>query len=408
MGNFFVRRNVKVFIVFFAVVCLACGFGWAMPVVKTAAMRAPAGETVATRSVTAGETVATRGVTAGESAATRGVTAGESAVAMRAATGEIAHVATDKPRLSFAVMSDIHIYEDNEDVHRRFTAALQDYWQLNREIGLLAVNGDLTNGFPEHFAILRRLIEGTPHAPLHFTLGNHDFYRMRYNDRKEKDLRHFPNSWSNEKALQLFQRFTGYERPYHDVWLNGYHFIFMSHEKYVNSRLTHGRNGFISDAQLKWLRQKLQERPSQEQTREQTQGQTQEQTRERKLLGTRGAGGSKRPTFVFFHHPLPNTLPGSEGEAMIWQHKELRNILEEHPEVVFFSGHTHAGLKKTKQMHADRFLMLGSSSIMRHGESVYVEVYDDYLDIHSRDHLQKEWIPERSFRYDLKHLSDNS
>ncbi|WP_187119692.1 metallophosphoesterase family protein [Numidum massiliense] len=362
------------FIVIFAVVCLACGFGWAMPVVKTAAMRAPAGETVATI----------------------GVTAGESAVAMRTTTGEIAHVAADKPRLSFAVMSDIHIYEDNEDVHRRFTAALQDYWQLNREIGLLAVNGDLTNGFPEHFTILRRLIEGTPHAPLHFTLGNHDFYRMRYNDRKEKDLRHFPNSWSNEKALQLFQRFTGYERPYHDVWLNGYHFIFMSHEKYVNSRLTHGRNGFISDAQLMWLRQKLQER------------QPQEQTREQKLLGTRGAGGSKRPTFVFFHHPLPNTLPGSEGEAMIWQHKELRNILEEHPEVVFFSGHTHAGLKKTKQMHANRFLMLGSSSIMRHGESVYVEVYDDYLDIHSRNHLQKEWIPERSFRYDLKHLSDNS
>lgn len=279
----------------------------------------------------------------------------------------------NSPNLTFAVMSDIHIHAHNTDVHRRLTKALEDYRRINPNMRLIVINGDLTNGFPSHYSVLERLLDSVPHPPIHFTPGNHDFYKMLYNRQGKLDFDHLPNGWSSEEAMRLFQKFTGYDRPYHDVWVDGYHFVFLASEKSRDADRSIGKNGYLSDTQLNWLEEKLKERP----------------------LGTH------KPTFVFFHHPLPNTVEGSEGEAQIVQHRALRRILDRHPEVIFFSGHTHYSLRKTNQVFADRFFMLGSSSIMRHEESLYIEVYDDHVDIHSRDHGRGEWIRDKFVRHDL-------
>lgn len=282
--------------------------------------------------------------------------------------------AAEQPVLSFAVMSDIHIHKNNTEVHRRLTSALRDYGQINPQLDLIAINGDLTNGFPSHYDVLRRLLAETPHPPLHFTNGNHDFNKMLYNGDGKKDLKHLPNGWSSEKALALFKAFTGYDQPYHDVWVKGYHFIFLANEKSRDHSRTIGKHGYLSKQQLGWLQEKLAEQRD----------------------------GGRNPKFVFFHQPLPNTLSGSQKDVNIIQHGALRQILKQYPEVIFFSGHTHYNLRKTEQMHFDTFLMLGSSSIMRHQESLYVEVYDDYINIHSRDHHLREWISGKSYRYRTK------
>lgn len=274
----------------------------------------------------------------------------------------------DEPVLAFAVMSDIHIYKRNVDVHNRFIRALQDYRKVNGQLDLLVINGDLTNGFPSHYRTLKAILDLNPHPNIHFTLGNHEFYRMLYNARGEKDIRRYPNGWSNQKALRLFTTFTGYEKPYYDTWVKGYHFIFLANEKY--SRAT-GKNGNMSNAQLRWLEDKLKERRSHE----------------------------KKPVFVFAHHPLPNTVDGSQYDVNIVQHKQLKRILKRHPEVIFFSGHTHYNLRETRQHYFDTFLTLGSSSVKRNEESLYVEVYRDHLRVYGRDHKRGQWIPQASFRY---------
>lgn len=282
-------------------------------------------------------------------------------------------LAANGPNVSFAVMSDIHIHNKNTDVHQRLQRALTDYWRLNPQLDFIAINGDLTNGFPSHYDVLRRILTEVPHAPLHFTPGNHDFYKMLYNRKGELDREHLPNGWSSEKAIALFKQFTGYDKPYHDVWVNGYHFIFLANEKSRDFDQSIEKHGYISDKQLLWLQQQL----------------------------VKGAGEANKPTFVFFHQPLPRTLSGSQYDVSIMQHQKLRRLLEQHPKVIFFSGHTHYSLRRTNQKYFDSFLMLGSSSIMRNEESLYVEVYDDYIDIFSRDHRRGEWIPNKAYRYKL-------
>lgn len=279
--------------------------------------------------------------------------------------------AANEAKVRFAVISDIHIHKYNIAVHQRLKRALRDYWQINPHMDFIAINGDLTNGFPSHYETLRRLLAETPHPPLHFTPGNHEFNKMLYNGRGKFDFDHLPNGWSSEQAMALFKNFTGYEKPYHDAWVNGYHFIFMADEKSRDVDRSIDKHGYISQQQFAWLEKKLRE----------------------------GEAGEHKPTFVFFHQPLPNTLSGSEKDVNIIQYKELRRILNRYPETILFSGHTHYSLRKTNQKHFDQFLMLGSSSIKFNEESLYIEVYDNYIDIHSRDHRRGEWISGKSFRY---------
>lgn len=280
-------------------------------------------------------------------------------------------VASAEPNVTFSVMSDIHIHKTNSDAHRRLTKVLKDYQEINSDMDLMVINGDLTNGFPAHYQVLRRLLNTVPHPPIHFTPGNHDFYKMLYNHKGELDFKNVPNGWSSEQAMALFKDFTEYDNPYHDTWVKGYHFIFLATEKSRDFDQSIGKNGYISEEQLRWLKSKLNEQ----------------------------SADTRKPTFVFFHQPLPDTLNGSQYDVNIVQHRALRNILDNHSEVIFFSGHTHYNLRTTKQQYVDNFLMLGSSSVMRHGESLYVEVYDDYVDIHSCDHLRGEWIAEKFLRY---------
>lgn len=281
---------------------------------------------------------------------------------------------TKRPILTFAVMSDLHIHKHNYDVHKRLLRALDDYGRFDPQMDLMVMNGDLTNGFPSQYEVLRQLLKAAAPPPLHFTPGNHEFNKMLYNSAGEKDEAHIPNSWSSQKAVQLFKQFTGYDRPYHDVWVKGHHFIFLANEKSRDVDRAIGKHGWLSGRQLAWLEKKLKE--------------------------SRGTAG--KPTFVFCHHPLPNTLPGTEHDVNIIQHQALERILSRHPEIIFFSGHTHYSLRKTVQRHVGSFLMLGSSSIQRHGESLYVEVYDGHVVIRSRDHERGEWIPDRTYRYPEK------
>lgn len=286
-------------------------------------------------------------------------------------SSSIVESAPKEPNVTFAIMSDIHIHKHNRAVHRRFMQALEDYHHIHPTMDFMVINGDLTNGFPSHYDVLRRLLHSVPHPPIYFTPGNHDFYKMLYNKEGKLDFKNVPNGWSSEQAMELFKDFTGYDKPYHDTWVNGYHFIFLAPEKSRDFDLSIGKNGYISEAQLNWLNEKLNERTV----------------------------DAEKPKFVFFHQPLPNTVSGSQYDVNIVQHRKLRRILDQHPEVIFFSGHTHYNLRTTEQQHVDTFLMLGSSSVMRHGESLYVEVYDDYVDIHSRDHLRGEWIADKFLRY---------
>ncbi|TXK82660.1 metallophosphoesterase [Paenibacillus sp. N3.4] len=192
-------------------------------------------------------------------------------------------------------------------------------------------------------------------------------------------------SWSSKQAVALFDRTWGYDKPYHELIVEGYRFLFLSGEAYRDVNASVGEDAFLSPEQLVWLRERL------------------------------GAAEPGKPVFVFLHQPLPQTLDGTDQELGVVQHQELRALLDAHPNVIFFSGHTHWNLETTKQVKQLKFLAASSASIRQvwssHNrpetraisQSLIIDVYADHVVINRREHTEKRWIePSIAKGYDTK------
>ncbi|WP_027415854.1 hypothetical protein [Aneurinibacillus terranovensis] len=86
---------------------------------------------------------------------------------------------------------------------------------------------------------------------------------------------------TEQDSIRRFLDFAGYHQLFYDKWIKGYHFIFLGSEQYRQSNPYNYEDAYLSDEQLDWLRTKLKE------------------------------GDRKRPTFIFLHQPLPDTVSGS-------------------------------------------------------------------------------------------------
>ena len=66
------------------------------------------------------------------------------------------------------------------------------------------------------------------------------------------------------------------------------------------------------------------------------------------------------------HQPLPNTVSWSRSRSLqndIVQQNQLRTILSQYPEVMFFSGHTQLQLGLEHDIVKDQFTMVNDSSV---------------------------------------------
>ncbi|WP_424766496.1 metallophosphoesterase family protein [Paenibacillus sp. sgz302251] len=279
------------------------------------------------------------------------------------------------PLLQFSVMSDIHIKEGDPIAQIRFLKALRDHRNINPNSSILILNGDLTNGQNKNYKRLEKLLRKVQHAPVHATIGNHEYYQIwKY---EHAGLRLNPH-WTSEKAKELFQNRFGYKKPYHDLWLDDYHFIFLGSEQYRDFDKSVQEDAYLSQKQLNWLARRLEENSITPYSK------------------------TKKPIFVFLHQPLVQSLDGSENARGVIQHKELRQLLRNYPHVLLFSGHTHLDLENTKQMAFDNFHIIGTGSIRQvreqhfvpthKSESLIVEVYNNRIVIKKREHISKRWI----------------
>ncbi len=71
------------------------------------------------------------------------------------------------------------------------------------------------------------------------------------------------------------------------------------------------------------------------------------------------AGGRRRPIFVFQHPHLTDTVYGSIN----WGNDDLISILTDYPQVIDFSGHSHAPINDPRSIHQKFFTSLGTGSI---------------------------------------------
>ncbi len=218
-----------------------------------------------------------------------------------------------KTVLRFIAMSDLHFKVDEGEEPARFQAgmkmaydyaAAQDY----KKIDALYIVGDFANrGSEGEMRLVKQYIDENVHPETDVTLmlASHEFFSP---DKEEGALC---------RLREIFRQ----EPDLHKVF-GGFHFISVSTE----------RGCRIFDEKKAWIREQL------------------------KIAA---ADGAKKPIFFFQHPHLTDTVYGSIG----WGEDDIIPILMDYPQIVDFSGHSHAPVNDPRSIHQKYFTSLGCGSL---------------------------------------------
>lgn len=81
----------------------------------------------------------------------------------------------------------------------------------------------------------------------------------------------------------------------------------------------------------------------------------------RRELAVAHADDPKKPIFFMFHPQFQNTVYGS---AVLWRTSNITRITMNHPQVVAFSGHSHAPLHDPRTVHQKHFTCFGTGAVI--------------------------------------------
>jgi 3',5'-cyclic AMP phosphodiesterase CpdA len=273
--------------------------------------------------------------------------------------GKSGHV--KEPELVFPVISDIHIKKSGTIDMQKFHDALKQLNEQAPKQDAVVVVGDLTdNGLQEEYDRFFSVydVKKQPQVVSLMAIGNHD-YR---------------NGLSEAGAQKRFLTETGMESIYDHKVIKGYHFIILGTENGLTV-------GYYSKEQIQWLGEQLEQAEK---------------------------DSPKKPIFVFLHHPLKNTVFGSERVTAM-NGELLYNTLKQYPQVIHFSGHTHYPLDDPRTIHQKDFTSVGTSSVsyiwtgtgylqgelppghQNISQGLIVEVYKNKVVIKRRDFHKNDW-----------------
>jgi len=253
-------------------------------------------------------------------------------------------------KLQFSAVADVHMETNAFFRFVEFAQVLTDMGAAKQKQDALVLVGDNTmNGQPTEYIMLYGLLSRyNKAANLLVAMGNHDLNRGSY-DTPTAIARH-----------NLFlQSYTGMmnNTPFTSQVINGYTFIVLGDEL-----PQHDTTAVISQAQLDWLAETLEESP---------------------------AG---KPVFIFLHQQLGHSFGGwgSVGE----QSEAIREIIEGHSNVFFFNGHLHRPYE-VKQIGGVTYVnlpnLIGGGV---NGMGVQVEAYENKVLLRARNYLTGEWLGE--------------
>ncbi len=218
------------------------------------------------------------------------------------------------PVLRFVVCSDIHISEEGGLMWNRVEEMMETSYAYSRSqpyqaLDAVVVCGDLTDdGSAEQLRLYRKLMDGCvlEGTTLLSMLGNHE---------------HFSHN-----RLAPYRSIV--DTSYHNhLVINGYHFISVSP--------TEEENAYTADA-TDWLREQVSDAAS---------------------------DAPDQPIFVFQHHHLKDTVYGSHDLWTTESTPAFRAAFEGFPQVIDFSGHSHAPINHPLSIWQDEFTMLATGTL---------------------------------------------
>ena len=217
-----------------------------------------------------------------------------------------------KPVLRFLVVSDVHYADNREKEHERMEKALKTAYELSEKeeyskLDALYVVGDFSK-------------RGTEAQMLGFKKTLDDFVKEE-TDVTVSLASHEYMTDGEEAALERFSRIFNMEYDSHKV-INGYHFI----------SVTSTNGCHFDDAKQAWVAEEL-----------------------KKAV----ADDPRRPIFFFQHPHIMGTVYGSAN----WGEDELTAILMNYPQIINFSGHSHAPINDPRSIHQKHFTCLGTGTL---------------------------------------------
>lgn len=208
--------------------------------------------------------------------------------------------------LEFASISDIHLKSYESIEQHRFEKAIELSYQHTNSLDAVIINGDFTDGGHDpQYARFNDVIDRkvTTNIPVIVNLGNHE------NGRNESD------------SHTYFSETMGYGID-HVFNVNGYYFITLG---------VHYGDRYL-DAQAIWLQSKLamvtKEKPNQ-------------------------------PVFVLIHYPAYQTTANSLRNGR----NTFKAVMEQYPQVVNISGHSHSPLQDPRMIHQEKFTSFNNGSL---------------------------------------------
>lgn len=279
----------------------------------------------------------------------------------------------EQPLYSFQVLSDTHITADSNHLHsQHLRMALEDIRNTDPDsVGIFHV-GDVTdNGEAAQYMEYSRVVNSVKDIPYIYCVpGNHDLRNQTY-----------------DMALERFLENTNAPSGYYSKKVGDATYIFLTSQDLDNWALDRS-SAHLRNDQLAFLKAEL----------------------------AKAADGMK-PIFVFLHQPLYNTVSGSlpgQNWHGVDRDAELREILRQYPQVVFFTGHTHWELDAKSAMYAGKgvdatmfndaavgYLWTDDDTEKEGAQGFYVEVYADRLLVRGRDFVAGKWVSGAQFIVDL-------
>ena len=219
--------------------------------------------------------------------------------------------AADKPNTIIDVISDPQ--DDPED----YKLAISRLNAMPEKAGALVVNGDLVdNGSQEQWDRFLAAREEAPHdsGVELWTIGNHEMYGKE----------------TSEVHMQRFLKYSGQDKPWNEVVVNGTPLISVNTEYYSDIDRG-GKEPFqrISAEQLQWLDERLAHWDAQGVT-----------------------------ALVFTHPLLPGTVSMSHSawyQNDFEDEQAISDVLSKYNDVVAFTSHSHSSLKQNNWWGTRRY-----------------------------------------------------
>ncbi|MBR4419409.1 MAG: metallophosphoesterase, partial [Clostridia bacterium] len=258
--------------------------------------------------------------------------------------------------MTFATMSDTHF--TNTWVNERFLSALTDAKTLDPDLSAVFVLGDISNeGVSPSNPALTELdnyynwLDSYQYKnskgediPIRNVLGNHD-YRGPSTEPGGK----YPQG-AYAPAVEMYLEREGVKTLQWDMWLNGYHFIFLNSDKY------HTDDAYLSAQTIDWLDATLAE------------------------------NDNGQPAFVLIHQPLDRV------HVMDGAKYTFAEVIARHSNAIVLSGHNHSDFGNTRIIDEGNGYFVNQPAMVNLSAQYYfVEVYEGGVIFRAREAATKSW-----------------